>query len=234
VEAALAAAGLGPCPLRDEGDRVVVSLPERAAAAAARLREAFGGARVAPGEGSLAQLVGASLKSAGATLALAESCTGGLIAKLLTDVAGSSAYLLGGVVAYANEAKVRLLGVPADEIARYGAVSRPVVEAMARGAARVLGADYAAAVSGIAGPDGGTADKPVGTVWIAVCGPRGDGEARRFVFDGDRERVRDLAAWNALVMLEARVLGGEADSSSGARGATRPDAVGPSEAGKAP
>ncbi len=207
MEAGLAAAGLSPCILRTEADRVVVTPPGGAASpAAARLREAFGEARVAAGDRTLAQRVAASFKSAGATLALAESCTGGLVAKLLTDVAGSSAFLLGGIVAYANEAKVHLLGVPADEIARHGAVSRPVVEAMAGGAARAFGAAFSAAVSGIAGPDGGTADKPVGTVWVAVRSPGEVVEARRFLFDGDRERIRDLAAWNVLLMLEAHVL----------------------------
>ncbi len=206
VQAGLAAAGLGACALRTEADRIVVTPPDGAASAAAeRLRGAFGDARVAAGDRTLAQRVAASLKSAGATLALAESCTGGLVAKLLTDVAGSSVFLLGGIVAYANDAKVRLLGVPADEIARHGAVSRPVVEAMARGAARAFGAGFSAAVSGIAGPDGGTAEKPVGTVWVAVRDAGEDVEARHFFFAGDRERIRDLAAWNVLLMLQARV-----------------------------
>ena len=117
-------------------------------------------------------------------------------------------------MAYSNESKTRLLGVPADLIASHGAVSQPVVEAMARGAVRAFGAQFSAAISGIAGPDGGTPDKPVGTVWVAACGPAELVEARRFLFAGDRERVRDLAAWQALVMVAERL---EAAASGGRR-----------------
>ena len=107
----------------------------------------------------------------GLTLATAESCTGGAIASRFTAMAGASAYFLGGVVAYANEAKRDILGVNYDDITRYGAVSEQVARQMAEGARRITGADYAIATTGIAGPTGGTAEKPVGTVWMAVATP---------------------------------------------------------------
>jgi nicotinamide-nucleotide amidase len=107
----------------------------------------------------------------GLTLATAESCTGGTIASRFTAMAGVSAYFLGGVVAYANEAKRDILGVNYDDITSYGAVSEQVARQMAEGARRVTGADYAIATTGIAGPTGGTAEKPVGTVWMAVATP---------------------------------------------------------------
>ncbi len=103
------------------------------------------------------------------TLALAESCTGGNIAQMITSVPGSSKYFLGSVVAYSNESKQKILGVQQKIITEKGAVSRPVVEQMAEGARKRYGADYAIATTGIAGPDGGTRDKPVGTTWIAVA-----------------------------------------------------------------
>ncbi|GHT55486.1 hypothetical protein AGMMS49982_21450 [Bacteroidia bacterium] len=108
------------------------------------------------------------LKERNLTLSFAESCTGGRLASLFTAISGCSQYFKGGVVSYSNEAKINILGVNADDIALYGAVSQPVVEQMARGAQRIFASDCAIATSGIAGPDGGTPDKPVGTVWIAA------------------------------------------------------------------
>jgi len=140
------------------------------------------------------------------TVATAESCTGGLLAKMLTDVAGSSSYFRQGWVTYANEAKSQLLGVPADVIAANGAVSEPVVRAMTLGAQERSGATYALGVSGIAGPDGGSPEKPVGTVWFGLAHPDGV-DARRFVLSGDREMIRDRAAKMALTMLRFRLLG---------------------------
>ena len=124
-----------------------------------------------------------------ARVATAESCTGGWIAKALTDVPGSSQWFESGVVAYSNSAKDALLGVPGELIAAHGAVSEPVVRAMAEGARAQLGVDLTVAVSGIAGPDGGSADKPVGTVWFAWATPLAT-TAERQVFGGDREAVR--------------------------------------------
>ena len=122
-------------------------------------------------DASVQQLVHQLLTERGKTLAVAESCTGGTIASRFTAMAGSSAYFLAGVVAYANEAKRDILGVNYDDIMRYGAVSEQVARQMAEGARHATGADYAIATTGIAGPSGGTAEKPVGTVWIAVATP---------------------------------------------------------------
>lgn len=120
---------------------------------------------------TMQELVHKILIERGLTLSTAESCTGGTIASRFTAMAGASAYFLGGVVAYANEAKRDILGVNYDDITRYGAVSEQVVRQMAEGARRITGADYAIATSGIAGPAGGSAEKPVGTVWMAVATP---------------------------------------------------------------
>lgn len=121
------------------------------------------------GDKDIEVLVGERLRARGQTVGTAESCTGGAIAAALTSVAGSSDYYVGGVVSYSNALKHKLLNVSETDMERYGAVSRPVVEQMACGALRVLGCDYAVATSGLAGPGGGTAEKPVGTVWIAVA-----------------------------------------------------------------
>ena len=139
-------------------------------------------------------------------VATAESCTGGLVAKMFTDIAGSSEYFRQGYVTYTNESKTKLVGVPADVIARHGAVSEEVVRAMALGAQRESGAAYALAVTGIAGPGGATPTKPVGTVWLALAHPGGC-EARVFLFSGDREMVRDRSAKMALTMLRFHLLG---------------------------
>jgi PncC family amidohydrolase len=133
-------------------------------------------------------------------LATAESCTGGLIGHRMTNVPGSSDYYLGGFVAYAYEAKVAALGVSWDTLKAFGAVSREVVLEMARGARRVLTADLALSVSGIAGPGGGLPQKPVGTTWIGLVAP--DGEwARRYYFSGDRAGNKALSAEAALQLL---------------------------------
>ncbi|MBN8654528.1 MAG: CinA family protein [Anaerolineae bacterium] len=131
------------------------------------------------------------------TLATAESCTGGLVASRITDVSGSSAYFLGGIVAYSYEAKASLLGVSWDTLNTKGAVSRETVIEMAQGARRVFTADIAVSVSGIAGPGGGTPDKPVGTVWVGLATPSGE-EARHFVWDGDRILNKQLSSEAAL------------------------------------
>lgn len=120
------------------------------------------------GDEELEKIIGELLKRAGKTLSLAESCTGGTVASLITSVPGSSAYFKGGVIAYSNNIKVDILGVDPASIEKYGAVSREVVEQMAEGARKRMETDYSIATSGIAGPDGGTDEKPVGTIWIAV------------------------------------------------------------------
>jgi nicotinamide-nucleotide amidase len=129
-----------------------------------------------------------------------------LVSKLFTDVSGSSAYVLGGVVSYADEAKVELLGVRTEDLERDGAVSESVVRQMAEGVRRRLGASYGLATTGIAGPTGGSAEKPVGTVWIAVAGEGGT-DARRVQLPGDREWVRQSAALAVIDLLRLTLLG---------------------------
>lgn len=136
----------------------------------------------------------------GVTVTTAESCTGGLVGHSITANAGSSAYYLGGVVSYADAVKVAVLGVPPDAIERHGAVSAQVAVAMAEGVRHRLGSDFAVAVTGLAGPDGGTAAKPVGLTYVAVAGPDGH-EIRRHVWDGDRQANKDLSASAALRFL---------------------------------
>lgn len=142
-------------------------------------------------------LLGQFLQERGLKFATAESCTGGLIADHITNVPGSSEYFLGGIVAYAYEAKVNLLGVSWDTLQKYGAVSREIVIEMARGARAALKADLAVSVSGIAGPGGELPDKPVGTTWIGLSTPDGDW-ARKFVWEGDRLQNKVLSVEAAL------------------------------------
>lgn len=137
-------------------------------------------------------------------LATAESCTGGLVAKTITDLPGSSRFYVGGVVAYANDVKVRELGVDPGVLESSGAVSRPVVLQMAQGALHRFSADVALAVTGIAGPGGGTSTRPVGTVWVAAALADRTALARRFRFAGDRQAVRERSVAEALrIALEA-------------------------------
>lgn len=152
-------------------------------------------------DSSLEQEVGRLLVVAGRTIGTAESCTGGGVAERLTSVAGSSAYFLGAAVTYSNELKQSILGVPAEVLESHGAVSREVAEAMAKGARLRLGSDYGLAITGIAGPGGGTEDKPVGTVDVALAGPDDEVRCRRFRFPGNRARVRRLTTQWALDLL---------------------------------
>jgi PncC family amidohydrolase len=133
-------------------------------------------------------------------LATAESCTGGLVGHVITTIPGSSGYYLGGIVSYADLAKERLLGVPAEALRRHGAVSAQVARSMAEGARASLGADVAVAVTGVAGPDGGTSAKPVGLTYVAVAGPAGT-EVQRHVWSGDRAANKERSAEAALRML---------------------------------
>ncbi len=159
--------------------------------------------------GDLVEAVADALRSRGATLAVAESCTGGLVAKRLTDRPGSSQVFVGGVVAYANDAKMGQLGVDAEDIERHGAVSEAVARAMARGVAERFGADAGIGITGVAGPDGGTAEKPVGTVWYAVV-VGGQVVTKHERFTGDREAVRERSAQAALALLLGMLSGTEA------------------------
>ncbi len=143
--------------------------------------------------------LGELLRRRGWTLAVAESCTGGLLADRITDAPGSSEYFLGGVVAYANAVKRGLLGVSSETLEQFGAVSREAVIEMARGVQRALGANLALSVSGIAGPSGGTPQKPVGTVWIGLATPHGE-HARLFHWQGDRRANKEQSVQAALQM----------------------------------
>ncbi len=153
------------------------------------------------------ELVADLLSEQGKTIATAESCTGGYIAHLITSIPGSSQYFKGSVVSYANSAKINLLNVSSEDIFRFGAVSQPVVEQMAEGARKAFGTDYAVATSGIAGPDGGTLDKPVGTVWMAVASADGV-KSKLFTFGnaGGRSRVIYRAAIRALDLLRRELI----------------------------
>lgn len=155
---------------------------------------------------SLELQIGRLLHDRGLRLALAESCTGGLVGDRITDLPGSSEYFWGSVVAYAYEAKVALLGVSWDTLNARGAVSPETVLEMARGARRVLATDIAVSISGIAGPGGGTLEKPVGTTWIGLVAS--DGEwTRQFQFAGDRQQNKSSAADAALQILRDYLLG---------------------------
>jgi PncC family amidohydrolase len=148
-------------------------------------------------EQPIENMLGGLMRRRNRTLATAESCTGGLVADRITNVPGSSEYFRGGIVAYAYEAKVALLGVSWDMLRTHGAVSREVVMEMARGARVALDVDIAVSVSGIAGPGGGLPDKPVGTTWVGLSTEDGDW-ARKFVWEGDRLRNKALSAEAAL------------------------------------
>lgn len=154
---------------------------------------------------TIAEVVGAMLTKRGATLSLAESCTGGYMSHLVTAVSGCSAFYQGGVIAYADEVKTTVLGVPASLIKQHGAVSEQVVRAMAEGARKRFGTTYAIATSGVAGPEGGTADKPVGTVWMAIAGPEKTLAERRQL---GRSRVGNItvSALLALNWLRIQIL----------------------------
>ena len=167
---------------------------------ASHFEEAVGEYLVGRGKLTPAELVLAKLRRHGYRIATAESCTGGNIAHLITSVAGCSDVMLGGVVSYCNEVKMKVLGVSGDTLARYGAVSEGTVRQMAEGVRRVMGADCAVATSGIAGPGGAVPGKPVGTVWIAAATP-GDVKAECCHFRGDRQSVIDRASARALAML---------------------------------
>jgi nicotinamide-nucleotide amidase len=151
-------------------------------------------------EYSLSQQVGNLLNNAGMTLAVAESCTGGLLGGWLTAVPGSSAYFLGGVISYADSVKVSLLGVPTEVIRKKGAVSAESAIAMAQGARRMVGADLSVSITGVAGPDGGTEAKPVGTTYIALAGPSFERVEHR-VWQGDRTTNREESVRLALQMI---------------------------------
>lgn len=169
-----------------------------------QLTDILGDAIIAQEDDALEVVLGKILKSKGQTIATAESCTGGTIASLLAKHAGSSEFYLGSVVSYSNEVKHNVLGVSLSDLEQYGAVSEPVVRQMAEGARRVVGADWALATSGIAGPGGGTADKPVGTIWIAVSGP--DGTTAKCLHLGTLREQNILRTTQSILAMAIRMI----------------------------
>ena len=187
-------------------------LGERSEEVATEIERAWHPFAFGRGETSLPSAVGSILAERQATVVTAESCTGGLLGGALSSVPGSSAFFRGGLTTYANEFKTALLGVPEGLLKDSGAVSEQVAVVMALEAARRLGASYALSTTGIAGPDGGTEEKPVGTVWVGVCDASGAHPiafARLFQFPGDRNRVRDRTVKSALQLLRLHLLGEE-------------------------
>lgn len=167
---------------------------------------------------TLAGRVGASCRASGRTIGTVESCTGGLVAHVLTEIPGSSVYFLGGLVTYANDRKVDLAAVPEAVLDAHGAVSAQVAVAMAEGARHRLGVDVAVSVTGVAGPDGGTPAKPVGLTYVAVADADGH-EVRRHAWDGDRSANKRASAGAALELLlerlEGQTAGAGTDQASG-------------------
>ncbi len=149
----------------------------------------------------LSELVGEKLREAGLLLATAESCTAGFLGKVLTDIPGSSAWYWGGFIVYHNGAKEKLLGVPRGILRKYGAVSRETAQAMCEGILEKTPADIGISITGIAGPTGGSKEKPVGTVWIGMANRQGAIETFRFVFPGNRELIRMHTVAEALKIL---------------------------------
>jgi nicotinamide-nucleotide amidase len=186
-------------PDRDKLDAALTRL-------SAALAREVGEALLGPDEAPLEEVVGRGLRERRLTLAVAESCTGGLIGDRITNVAGSSDYFLGGVVSYSNAAKHDLLGVPAEVLERHGAVSAPTAREMARGVRRVFGADFGLAVTGIAGPGGGSPEKPVGTVYLGLAMADGE-EVWHGQFHGNRGQIKALTAETALDRLRRELKG---------------------------
>lgn len=174
-------------------------------AAISDLREILGDAMYSEQEDTLQDCIGRVLTACGKTVSAAESCTGGTISELLTSVAGSSAYYLGSVTSYANSVKSGVLGVAPEIIERYGAVSSECVAAMAEGVRKLTGSDFSVATSGIAGPGGGSEEKPVGTVWIGISSQNST-ETMKLQFKGDRKRNIERFAAYALDLLRKKII----------------------------
>jgi nicotinamide-nucleotide amidase len=190
--------------LRGEGD-TEEHMKKILDSTAEKVRERLADHLVAEGGETIDSVVAGLFRRKGITLSLAESCTGGLIAKRITDLAGSSAYFLEGAVTYGNEAKTRRLQVSPELLEKDGAVSAAVAMAMARGIRAASGSTIALAVTGIAGPDGGTEEKPVGTVYLALAS-RSDCTSKKYTFTGNRERIRTVTAFTAMDWLRRHLL----------------------------
>ncbi|MDD2474614.1 MAG: nicotinamide-nucleotide amidohydrolase family protein, partial [Dysgonamonadaceae bacterium] len=179
-----------------KGDEYIIEMEKQAN----KLKNLLGNYLLAESEDTLQQLLGNTLKDKGMTISLAESCSGGYIAHLLTSIPGSSTYFKGGLVCYANSAKKNLLNVKQTTLETHGAVSQQVVEEMAKGAIDAFGTDCAIATSGIAGPDGGTEGKPVGTVWICtIC--KGSVVSKQYMFGKSRDNNIRRSAVTAIVQM---------------------------------
>lgn len=195
---------VGYCAHRVGLDVLLLGEDDALDAAARTLLDALGPTVFEVGESELHEVLLDALRRRGETVAVAESCTGGLLAARFTDAPGSSDVFVGGTVAYANELKVSALGVPAAMIEREGAVSRAVALSMARAARERARATWGLSATGIAGPGGGTEDKPVGTVWIAVVGPQVE-ETARLQLPGDRDQNRDWSVTSVLDLLRRQL-----------------------------
>jgi len=198
---------LGYCARLGEVDVRLVGQVEAVEKAAGRVREIYSEDIVAESEEAIEKVLVDMLTERGETVATAESCTGGEIASTITNVPGSSRALLSGFVTYSNESKSKVLGVDSELIREHGAVSGPVVEQMAEGCLRVSGADHAVAVSGIAGPDGGTEEKPVGTVYLGIASRNGATFVKRYFSPSDRMSFKLRITRLALDLLRRRLLG---------------------------
>jgi nicotinamide-nucleotide amidase len=186
-------------------DPDVASAQARLADVRAELGKRLGKHLYGTGEATLPVVLGRALKERGLKVATAESCTGGLIGELITSVPGSSAYFTGGAIVYANEEKVRQLGVRRETLAEHGAVSEACVREMALGALERFGVDLAVATTGVAGPDGGSPDRPVGTVWLAVARRDGEVTTKLLHWPQARDMIRLLTAWWAMALLKEAV-----------------------------
>ena len=185
--------------VREQGQRTLAELEAKIIERAGKYIYGFD-------DDTLPQVVGKLLKEKGKKLAVAESCTGGLLGKMITDIPGSSEYFIGGIIAYSNELKQKLLSVPEDIIQKFGAVSEECARAMAHGAVNNLGATIGISVTGVAGPDGGTAEKPVGLVYIGLAAP-GKLTVKQYNFGKERDRNRDRSAISALEIVRKHLLG---------------------------
>lgn len=199
--------------IREKGDRISLILSgssdEGYDRCLGELRDRLGFCRVEAGDTAPSRLLYAALRSKEMNLSAAESCTGGLVCKMITDIPGSSTVFQGGCVTYSNESKRRMLNVDEQLLTDSGAVSREVVEAMAKGVCGSLSSEWGLAISGIAGPSGGTKDKPIGTVWIAVAHGPAEAWSRRFAFNGSRDTVRKKSAVSSLIMAASCILRGD-------------------------
>ena len=207
VLADLPALELGYCARMGEVEVRIIAAPATAAEAERRIRAALGDNIFGTHADRLEEVVVSLLTAAGQTVATAESCTGGLIAHRLTNVSGASAVVRAGYVTYSNESKMQLLGVRADTLKTYGAVSAETCRQMAAGARQSAGVDYAISATGIAGPTGGTADKPVGLVFIGLATPAGTTVERQH-FMLDRETFKQLVSQYALDLLRRELVAG--------------------------